>query len=51
MLSVLVVHKTGDLRPGKGFYTCAEQLRMDTSDPERLWIDQVNKVYDTWGRP
>lgn len=48
MLSVVVVHKTGDLRPGKGFYTCAEQLRMDVSDPEKLWVDQLKRVYSSW---
>jgi len=50
MLSVLVVHKTGDLRPGKGFFTCAEQLGLKTADQDALWVAQLNKVYDTWGR-
>jgi hypothetical protein len=41
MLSVLVVHKSGDLRPGRGFYECAEALGLDTSDEDRLWVDQL----------
>jgi len=49
MLSVIVVHKSGDLRPGAGFYACAEQLGLGTSDREKLWVDQLNKVYSTWG--
>jgi hypothetical protein len=48
MLSVLVVHKRGDKRPGKGFYDCAEALGLNTSDQEGLWIDQLNKVYESW---
>jgi len=48
MLSVLVVHKTGDLRPGRGFYKCAAALGLDISDEDRLWVDQINKVYAAW---
>lgn len=51
MLSVLVVHKTGDLRPGRGFYECAAAIGLDTSDEDRLWVDQLNQVYSWWGRP
>ena len=47
MLSVLVVHKGGDLRPGRGFYNCAASLGLDTSE-ERLWIEQLQLVYSTW---
>jgi hypothetical protein len=49
MLSVLVVHKTGDLRPGRGFYECATRLGLDVSDEERLWVEQLNRVYEVWG--
>jgi hypothetical protein len=48
MLAVLVVHKTGDQRPGRGFYNCAEQLGLDISDEDRLWVDQFNKVLAAW---
>jgi hypothetical protein len=51
MLSVLVVHKTGDLRPGRGFYECAAAIGLDTSNEDRLWVDQLNQVYAWWGRP
>lgn len=48
MLSVLVVHKTGDQRPGRGFYECARSLGLDTSDEDRLWIEQFSKVVSSW---
>jgi hypothetical protein len=51
MLSVLVVHKSGDLRPGRGFYECAGALGLDTSDEDRLWVDQLNRVYAVWAEP
>jgi hypothetical protein len=51
MLSVLVVHKAGDFRPGRGFYQCAAALGLDTSDEDRLWVDQLNKVYAAWAKP
>jgi len=49
MLSVVVVHKSGDMRPGRGFVSCAEELGFDTSDAERLWVEQLTKVFATWG--
>jgi hypothetical protein len=51
MLSVLVVHKTGDLRPGRGFYKCAMSLGLDASDEDRLWVVQLTKVYASWLTP
>jgi hypothetical protein len=50
MLAVLVVHKAGDQRPGRGFYSCAEQLGLDVTDQERLWVDQFNKVLASWAQ-
>ena len=35
MLSVIVVHKEGDKRPGLGFFTPAKKLGRDTSDREK----------------
>jgi hypothetical protein len=45
MLSVIVVHKDGDQQPGKGFYECAVGLGRDVADRERMWIDELNRVY------
>jgi len=50
MLTVLVVHRTGDQRPGRGFFECAKSLGLDTSDEDRLWIDQFNKVHQAWSK-
>jgi hypothetical protein len=51
MLTVVVVHKSGDQRPGRGFYECARALGLDTSDEDRLWVDQFNKVHASWAKP
>lgn len=50
MLSVIVVHKNGDLMPGDGFYECAAELGRDVSDHERLWISEINRVFADWAR-
>lgn len=48
MLSVLVVHKSGDQRPGGGFFALAERLQRDTSDRDRLWVEEFRKVCVVW---
>lgn len=50
MISVVVVHKEGDKRPGKGFFDLAKELGYDVSDRESLWIQQFMKVHDYWSR-
>ncbi|HWT03244.1 MAG TPA: hypothetical protein VN256_23530 [Pyrinomonadaceae bacterium] len=46
MLSVIVVHKEGDMMPGPGFFKLAKQLGRDTSDREKCWIEEFNRVRD-----
>lgn len=48
LLSVLVVHKTGDMQPGEGFFELAESLGRDTKDVLKAWIAEVQKVYQHW---
>lgn len=48
MLSVIVVHKHGDQRPGPGFFALAETMGLDATDLERLWIKQLTLVYEAW---
>ncbi len=48
MLSVLVVHKEGDLRPGPGFFKLAKKLERNTSDLERCWVDEFKRVLSVW---
>jgi hypothetical protein len=45
MLSVIVVHKEGDQQPGKGFFDCAVSLGRCVNDRDRMWIDELNRVY------
>jgi molybdopterin synthase catalytic subunit len=48
MLSVLVVHKVGDMQPGPGFFELAGELRRDTSDILKCWVDELKKVHRVW---
>jgi hypothetical protein len=45
MLSVIVVHKDGDQKPGPGFYECAVEIGRDITDRDRMWIDELNRVF------
>lgn len=48
LLSVIVVHKYGDMEPGNGFYTLAQELGFDVSDREAFWIAEFKRVTDYW---
>ncbi len=48
MLSVVVVHKHGDMEPGPGFFELAKHLGRDTKDLLRFWIDELKKVHAYW---
>ncbi|MGH7808310.1 MAG: hypothetical protein ACRENT_09480 [Thermodesulfobacteriota bacterium] len=48
MLSVIVVHKYGDMQPGSGFFELAEDLGHDTTDILRCWVDELRKVHAYW---
>jgi hypothetical protein len=48
MLTVVVVHKSGDLQPGPGFFELAEQLGYDASDKLAFWSAELAKVYAYW---
>jgi hypothetical protein len=48
MLSALVVHKTGDMEPGQGFFYYAEVLGRDISDKVTCWVQEIHKVHDCW---
>jgi hypothetical protein len=50
MLSAIVIHKHGDLKPGTGFRNCAAGLGLDVSDIDRVWSQQLNFVHDHWMR-
>jgi len=48
ILTVVVVHKSGDMEPGQGFYDLAAILGRDTSDRLTLWIKEMHRVHDCW---
>jgi hypothetical protein len=49
MLSVIVVHKEGDMLPGPGFFQLAKKLGRDTSDKMRCWVEELKRVQAQWG--
>ena len=48
LLSVIVVHKLGDMEPGKGFFGLAKDMGLDTSDQTKCWINETKKVFAHW---
>jgi hypothetical protein len=48
LLSALVVHKHGDLEPGRGFYELAAERGRDMSDKTKGWIAELHKVHEYW---
>jgi hypothetical protein len=48
MLSVVVVHKNGDMQPGPGFFDLAGRLGRNTSDILKCWIDELHSVHKVW---
>ena len=51
MLTVIVVHKHGDMLPGPGFFKLAKTLGRDTSDKEKFWINELKWVFGKWKIP
>ena len=50
LLTVIVVHKQGDMQPGTGFFELAESRGRDASDVLACWIDEAKKVWAYWGK-
>ncbi len=50
MLTVVVVHKVGDMEPGPGFYELANALGRDTSNLLRCWVDELHAVHAVWSK-
>ena len=48
MLSVIVVHKDGDMQPGPGFFELSRRLGRDTVNIERCWVDEFKRVHREW---
>lgn len=50
MLSVLVVHKTGDRMPGPGFFELARSLGRAFDDKAVFWSQETQNVHDFWSQ-
>jgi len=48
MLTAIVVHKHGDMKPGPGFFELAKKLGHKTTNVDKFWIDELNKVFAVW---
>ena len=48
LLTVVVVHKSGDLKPGSGFFRLARSRERHLVDEEQFWIEELRNVYDAW---
>ncbi len=48
MLTAIVVHKSGDMQPGPGFFELAKSLGKDTSDVLVCWVNEFKRVHDYW---
>lgn len=50
MLTAVVVHLNGDMKPGPGFLKLAEQLGRDVRDGDACWVNELTRVYKAWGQ-
>jgi len=48
LITVLVVHKHGDLMPGEGFFNVAGRLGFEVADRDAFWIAELRRVTDYW---
>lgn len=48
MLSVIVVHKHGDMQPGPGFFELAKSLGHKTNDILVFWVAELKTVHAYW---
>lgn len=48
LLSTVVVHKSGDMQPGPGFFELAKSLGHEFDDIEKFWIQELKRVWKYW---
>jgi molybdopterin synthase catalytic subunit len=48
LLTVVVVHKSGDMQPGPGFFELAQSRGRDTSKIVECWVEELKKVFAYW---
>lgn len=47
-LSAVVVRKSGDQKPGPGFFELMEHRGRDISDQTKCWLAELKIVHDYW---
>lgn len=50
LLSVIVVHKNGDMQPGPGFFELAKNRGRKVSDILKCWVEEVKIVHSVWSK-
>ena len=48
LLTVIVVHKDGDMMPGTGWFELARSRGRNVADKIRAWTEEINAVYAVW---
>jgi hypothetical protein len=48
LLTVIVVHKDGDMRPGPGFFELARDRGRQVADIDIAWLEELDKVWGYW---
>ena len=48
LLTVVVVHKSGDMQPGPGFFELAQSRGRNTSNIVECWVEELKKVFAYW---
>jgi hypothetical protein len=50
LLTVIVVHKGGDMRPGPGFFELAADRNRETDDLDKTWLAELDRVWGYWSK-
>lgn len=48
LTTVVVVHKSGDMQPGPGFFEMAESQGREVEDHTTFWIEELKSVQKYW---
>ena len=48
LLTVVVVHKSGDMQPGPGFFELAQSRGRNTANIIECWVEELKKVFAYW---
>jgi hypothetical protein len=48
LLTVIVVHKDGDMRPGPGFFDLATRRSREVIDIDKTWVCELDTVFGYW---